>query len=301
MFHDQSTQIVKKVTGSTSFSLEQSKAKPPMPLKMTTCIMSPSLEELGVNFFMSDLVAGDPNLSQLYYIPPFYAKKGFAHHGLHHSITATGLASYARATGRKDIVEHAIKSYISAVRGINEALSNPKTAAEDSTLLCIYLAAMFEVLAAPQKDGQDGQDNCMKHMEGAVAVALIHVKQGQQTEITQKILSTLLQGLVFYTWLNNRPLPPGLIELQGYSDPNFYASPMHYTCIVCIRDVVDFRHALQVGKFKDPISIIHKGLALDLALDEFIVNMPAEARFDTFQTSKDGTENLVYEGYFHCK
>ncbi len=298
MFHDQSTHIVKKITGSTVFVLEKPAPKQQTAPKITNCVMYPSLEQLGVNFFMSDLVAGDPNLSQLYYIPSYYAKTGYAHPGLHYSITATGLASYARATGRREFVEHATKSYINAVRGINAALSNPKTAAHDSTLLCINLAAMFEVLAAPQKEGQN---NCMKHMEGAVTVALLHVKQGRQTDVTQKILSTMIQGFIVYAWLNNTPLPSAFTELQGYTNPSFYGSPIQYGCLTCMKDTVDFRHALQTGSYESPMSIIRKGIDLDSSWDKFMANMPPEVRFEVFRTSKDGVAHLVYEGYFHRK
>lgn len=299
MFHDQSIHVVKKITGSTAFVLEkpaprQACAAPKMP----SCVMYPSLEQLGVNFFMSDLVAGDPNLSQLYYIPSYYAKTGYAHPGLHYSITATGLASYARATGRREIVEHATKSYINAVRGINAALSNPKTAAHDSTLLCINLAAMFEVLAAPAKEGQN---NCMKHMEGAVTVALLHVKQGRQTDVTQKILSTMIQGFIVYAWLNNTPLPTGFTELQGYTTPGFYGAPLQYTCLTCMKNTVDFRSGLHTGTYKDPMSIIRKSIELDSAWQKFMTDMPPDTRFEVFRISIPGVEHLVYEGYFHRK
>ena len=106
---------------------------------------------------------------------------------------AAGLAGYAKTTQRREVNDLATKHYIAAIRGINAALSDQETATQDSTLMSVVLVAMFEVLIGPYTVGIS---NSGKHIDGAVTIALLIVQKGRSTDITHKLLTTLVQCLV---------------------------------------------------------------------------------------------------------
>ncbi|KAF1847199.1 uncharacterized protein K460DRAFT_402562 [Cucurbitaria berberidis CBS 394.84] len=264
-------------------------------VKLADFVMYQSLDDLGVNFFMSNYVSGDPTVSQLHYLPALYAKTGYANPGLKQSITAAGLAGYAKTARRKDMTNTATKSYISAIRAINTALSDPNIAAQDSTLVSIVIAAMFEVLINPRA----GMQNCSKHLEGAVAVALLSMKYRRQTDVTRKLLTTLVQNVVINSWIQHIPLPPGFTELKKQVGEKSNSNSVHGDFLDIVLELVQFRHALQDGIYDSPMAIIRKALEIDNTLTEFLENMPRHARFDSFRVSSVEVEQLAYGGYYH--
>lgn len=313
MFHDESIQIVQKNKGRVASNIQLSNAQnmgigsskqernqteSATPVKLTDFIMYQPLDDLGVNFFMSNYVGDDPGVSQLYYLPAFYAKSGYAHPGLHQSITAAGLAGYAKTSRRKDMVELATKHYIEAIRSINTALSDPKSAAQDSTLMCIIMAAMFEILIIPR---MSGMQNCTKHLNGAVVVAFLNLEQRKPTDVARQLLTTLIQSAIINCWIQNIPLPPRFTELKELIDEKVNPNSVHGTFLDIIMELVQFRQGLKEGSYDGPMSIIKKALAIDDTLNDFARNMPRQARFDSFRVSSDSVKQLAYQGYYHGK
>ncbi|KAF1943776.1 hypothetical protein EJ02DRAFT_453028 [Clathrospora elynae] len=311
MFHDESSQVFSKNKdrmihvfasaehhdGDTE-SVRQAivRVATSTPIKLTDFVMYQSLDELGVNFFMTNYVGNDAAVSQLYYLPSFYAKSGYANAGFQQSITAAGLAGYAKITRRKELIDLATRHYISALRGINTALSDPRTAAQDSTLTSIILAAMFELLIMPRASGME---NCAKHFAGAVPVASLILKQHQQTDITRKILTTLVQCVTLNCWIQNIALPPGFIELKEQIGEKHKMYTAHGSFLDIIMELVRFKTDLRNEMYTDPKAIIQRALAIDLTLSDFATNMPQHAWFDVIQISTAEAEQLAYEGYYH--
>jgi len=91
------------------------------------------------------------------------------------------------------MISTATKHYVAAIRGINAAVSDPETATQDSTLMAIIMAAMFEVLVVPRLSGME---NCAKHLNGAVAIALLKLEKERLTDMTHKLLTTLVQSAI---------------------------------------------------------------------------------------------------------
>lgn len=204
MFHDESKQVARRNKNRmTGYSAQEATGSSPrgqlikqsasaMPVKLTDFVLYQPLDDIGVSFFMSTYVGEDPAVSQLYYLPKFYAKTGYTHPGLQKSIIAAGLAGYAKIARRKEITNSATRHYVAAIQGINAALSDPTTAVQDSTLMSIIMAAMFEILIIPR---MGGTQNCSKHLEGAVSVALLKMKHGDQSDVTHNLLTTLVQSV----------------------------------------------------------------------------------------------------------
>lgn len=108
-------------------------------------------------------------------------------------LAAAGLAGYSRFTGRKDVFDAAMKHYAASIRAINAAVSDPAVALLDSTLISVVVAAISEILIEPRLSGLQ---NCAKHVEGAVAIALLKLRLQPPTSTTHKLLMTLAQSTI---------------------------------------------------------------------------------------------------------
>ncbi|KAH7083584.1 hypothetical protein FB567DRAFT_87865 [Paraphoma chrysanthemicola] len=308
MFHDESKQIARRnkdrttgktneeATGSNSRGQLIKRTAKVMPVKLTDFVLYQPLDDIGVSFFMSTYVGEDPAISQLYYLPKFYAKTGYAHVGLQKSIIAAGLAGYAKIARRKEITNSATKHYVAAIQGINAALSDPTTAAQDSTLLSIIMAAMFEILIIPRLGGTQ---NCSKHLEGAVSVALLRLKHGGQTDVTHNLLTTLVQSIIINCWISHVPLPRNFVELDKQLVRRKDVSSIHSQFLDIVLELVRFREDLQNNTLRHPMTIIHRALAIDKLLVEFAEDLPPQAQFRVCKISSKSVQELAYEGYFH--
>lgn len=316
MFHDESPRIIqsmnktrseKATKSGPSSSQEVARRQHVGPLPRTgpqpfesqplpIFSMLPPAEDIGLNFFMKHFTPGDPAVSQLSYVPDFYTDSGHANPGLHNSLIAAGLAGYAKASGKKDILEHATKSYIAAVKGINTALMDPKQATHDSTLLSIIMAAMFEVLLL-QRSG--GMSNATKHLEGAVSLAALNLQRVKQTPITKRLLTTLIQSVIVNCWIQNTPLPPKFMELRRQIAEHINPYSVHGMFLDIILELIRFRHALREGQYDQPMAIIRRALEIDRTLAQFANDMPAHAKFDTIQLGSDKAKALAFNGFYH--
>jgi hypothetical protein len=311
MFHDESTQVVRRnkgrrVTnsepadtvdiGATSSEQTAAQETPSLPIKLTDFVMYQPLDELGISYFMATYVGEDPAVSQLYYLPDFYAKIGYANPGLKQCITAAGLAGYAKTARRRDLVDAATKSYVSAIRGINIALSDPKTASQDSTLMSIIMAIMYEVLIIPRIAGMQ---NCSKHINGAVSVALMNSGKGKQTDIKRKLLTSLVQSVILNCWIQHAPLPDNFGQLKKQVGNRINPDSVHGNFLDIILELVEFRQSLQNESHRRPIAIVKQALAIDDSLRRFSQTMPEDGRFKAFRVIHQGIEHLAFNGYFH--
>ena len=310
MFHDESDQVVNRHKGRVSSisptassrssntgssTAELTIATAASPIMLTDFVLYQPLDDLGIHFFMSNYVGEDPDVSQLYYLPQFYSQRSISNPGLALSIKAAGLAGYAKSVRRKEMLNLATKAYVAAIRGINTALSDPKTAAQDATLVSIVLAAMFEMMIVPR---QTGMRNCSKHMAGAVTVALLVAKRDNQTEVTRKLLTTLVQSVIINSWLQHEPLPPGFEELRQLVGEGTILASAHGRFLNILIQLVNFRHGLHIGSYDSPISIITEGLTIDKNLSNFLSNMPEPGQYEEHRVSNEEAQHLAYEGYY---
>lgn len=311
MFHDESTKVVRRNkglrmansgpadalnTGAASSVETAAQATLSTPIKLTDFVMYQPLDELGVSYFMATYVGEDPAVAQLFYVPDFYAKIGYANPGLQQCITAAGLAGYAKSARRKELIDAATKSYVGAIRGINTALSDPKTASQDSTLMSIIMAIMFEVLIIPRIEGMQ---NCSKHIDGAVSLALLNLKKGKQTDITRKLLTTLTQCVVLNCWIQHVPLPSNFGQLKKQVGNRINPDSVHGNFLDIVMELVEFRQSLQSGSYRRPIAIVKQALALDDSLRRFSQTMPEDGRFRGFRVTHQDVTHLAFDGYFH--
>ncbi|KAH8725876.1 hypothetical protein GQ44DRAFT_615041 [Phaeosphaeriaceae sp. PMI808] len=308
MFHDESQQIVHRNSSRTSESNKSRssragfkenafiRAVAALPVKLTDFIMCQPMDDLGINFFMSTYVGENPAVSHLYYLPKFYAKRGYSDPGLHQGVMAAGLAGYANLTRNKEMSDTATRRYLGSIQSINAAISNPTTAMQDSTLMSIVTAAMFEAVVVPQLSALE---NCTKHLNGAVAIALLKLKQDGPTNIAQKLFYTIVQSVIINCWITHASLPPNFAELKRQVDAKTTTPSVHGNFLGIVMELVQFRQALNDGTAQHPVAIIKWALAIDDRLIKFSEDMPIHGQYKAFRTSSKQAEELAFDGYYH--
>ena len=308
MFFDESSKVVKKNRAKSTNAADQSLAvqdrsrtrnnivaHQASPIQLTGVVLYQPLHDLAVNFFMANYVGSDPATSQFDYLPSFYLKNGSPNPVLQRSIEAVGIAGFAKASRRSELVFPATKSYISAIREINNALSTDVSAAQDSTLISVMLLAMFEVMILPRASGLQ---NLTKHLNGAISIASLRLQQNIDTKVGRKLLSTLVQSVIMNCWMQNIPLPVEFVAFKKHLGGKANPSSIHANFLDIIMDLVNFRHALMDGKFDSEKAIISDAIALDGRFRTFEETMPTAGQFKSYRSSAE-SEELVYGGYYH--
>lgn len=309
MFHDETKQIARRnkgnvfqsaemqvVSGSRSGGQAITSAAAAKSRSLIDFVMYQPVDDVGVSFFMSTYVGEDPAVSQLHYLPKFYAKNGYANVGLRQSIIAAGLAGYAKNTRRGELVDAATKHYVAAIQGINAALSDPKMVLQEATLLAIVMAAMFEVLILPRLSDMG---NCSKHLEGAVTVALMMLKRNEPTDITRTLITTLAQSVIINSWISYVPLPASFLEMKKKLGKTSESESIHGKFLDIVMELILFREALQMGTLNHPTTIAKQALAVDVKLTKFAEELPLNGHFQTFRLQGQIPEQLAYQGYYH--
>lgn len=265
------------------------------PIRLNDLVMRQSSDDLGVKFFMSNYVGDAPALSMLNYLPDFYSQAGYASPELQQGIVATGLAGLAKSTGHTTMSDQATRCYISAIRGINGALTDPKRVSLDATLMAIIMSAVFEIITS---SSISATRNCSKHLAGAVSVASL-MRNREQTVFTQRILSTLVQCVIMNCQINNEPPPPGFVELKAQVGGTVRQPTVHETFLDIIAELADFEHAMTTNQLDDPMTIITMVDEIDGKLRDFAKNMPIRWQFEEFHIEDHDAMQLAHDGCLH--
>jgi hypothetical protein len=248
---------------------------------------------------MSNYVGTDPDVSSLHYLPDFYSKSGYATASLKRTIIASGLAGYARATRRADLIEQSTQTYVAAIRDINTTLSSPQATVQDTTLMSIMIAAIFEtMLVTPDS----GLHNITKHMEGAMSVAYVSLQQRKPSNVFKALLSNLVQGVGMNCWIQHVPLPSKYKQVRSYLPEKINPHSVHAKMVDILAQVNEFRDDLKKGSYSSSDAILQKALELDSLLKTFIEEMPNHTSYKTCWISpmqETEMQQLVYNGAFH--
>ncbi|KAF2678572.1 hypothetical protein K458DRAFT_137136 [Lentithecium fluviatile CBS 122367] len=251
------------------------------------------LEDLAINHFMNNHVGYDSNSSQFGYLPEYYSHGGFNYTELQQSLKAVGLAGYARLTGRADLLYPATKSYVAAVRSVNNAMSGPNLADREATLMSVMLLSVFEVLIVPRVSGLE---NLTNHLKGAMSIASIAVKTANLTEIYRKLLGTVVQAVAIAFWTQNEPLPHDFFLLKA--EAYFHPYSIHARFVHLIVDLMRFRAGLAGGQFLSPRAACVEAQRLDASLGRFAEGLSRHAPFDKVLVPKPSQEP-IYDGSYH--
>ncbi|RYN98112.1 hypothetical protein AA0120_g2724 [Alternaria tenuissima] len=256
------------------------------------------LNDLGVNFFMTNFIVDDPAMSLLDYLPDFYAKTAHSDPALPQICAAVGLVGLVNKSHNRDMLSAATHNYGAAIRAINNALPCAKTAVQDCTVASIYLAAMFEALVLPRRAGMD---NASIHLAGAVSVAHLILQQQKQTDVTIKLCNTLIKTIIMDCWIQGVPLSRNIVDFQRLVEKKAERVLVDDSFLNIILTLLQFKEEYRDANKVDPMVIVQSALALDANLDEYARDLAQKAPFESRQLPDAEHSHLAHKGYFHCK
>jgi hypothetical protein len=129
--------------------------------------------------------------------------------------------------------------------------------------MAIIIAVMFEVMTDQRALGTQ---NCSKHLNGAVSVALVALKQKRQSDVTQKLLVTLVQSVLANSWVQGLHLPPNFAQLKTEVDKQVNPRSVHDRLLDIMAELDQFRQELQDKACSRPMETIERDLAIDESL-----------------------------------
>ncbi|KAL2840532.1 hypothetical protein BJY01DRAFT_236736 [Aspergillus pseudoustus] len=207
----------------TNHTIKRSKEKTKSPEATATCMdmgprtpagssppahpLSPSLDEVGVNYFLHNFIIGghSPAHGYLNYIPVVYSADG-EHPTLVASMAAVGLVALANATRRPELARHARTKYSEAIHLVNTALSSPVESLKDSILMSVISLGVFEHVSNVQ--------SWARHVQGAAALLVARGKSQFSSTAAMLMFSQVRTDLVFTCVHGHKPFPQEMWELQ---------------------------------------------------------------------------------------
>jgi hypothetical protein len=268
-------------------------------IKFTDIGIHQLCDDLGINFFMSNYIGADPDVSPLQFLPGFYKESGYANFSLSKIIAACGLAGYGRANSRADLMKQSTKTYVAAIRDLNTVLSDASAVIRDTTLMSITIAAVFETILVSL---DAGIENISKHLEGAMSVACLSLQQREPSGIYKVLLSTTIQSVIMNCWIQHLSLPSGYQKVRSFLPERINPHSIHARLVDILASMIEFRDDLNKNSCSDPDEVLQRALHLDHALRMFVEEMPNNTLYRKCRMPKmmaTDLEQLAYNCFFH--
>ncbi|KAF3388711.1 hypothetical protein F1880_003342 [Penicillium rolfsii] len=211
VFRDQTDQTIQRTKKKRARSATAAGAHDASPARG----LSPSPNEIGINYFLRNFVIGSQSSSRGYlnYIPSVYVN-GDEHPTLVASLAAAGLVALANSTQQPELASHAREKYLEAIHNINTALASPIESVKDSTLMAVILLGLFEQVS--------GFETWVQHIEGAAALVVARGKSQFSSPVAIRMFNQVRADLVIASLHGTKPIPKDMLELQeeaaGHTD-----------------------------------------------------------------------------------
>ncbi|KAK3944279.1 sterol uptake control protein 2 [Diplogelasinospora grovesii] len=182
------------------------------------------------------------------------------------SMTAVGLMGLASMTRSEEMMEAARKSYGTALRLTNAALTNDTEATKDTTMLSVLILGLFEMMAENTPQTRTVKA-FQEHVNGAATLAKVRGPEQFRTKAGVKMFSMLCQRVMISCIQKEIPMPQALLDLREEmnktldpGDPRLQISPLMYECLKVRCDI-------KRGEMTEPEAIIRRLLGIE---DEFV-------------------------------
>ncbi|KAJ4292175.1 hypothetical protein N0V88_005804 [Collariella sp. IMI 366227] len=265
--------------------------------------LAPACQEDGVAFFFSRYVAAEETASHQKFDfirevwKPSLSTPNTQVDSVLASMTAVGLTGLATRTGSPGLMDAARKSYGTALQLTNHALQQPTEAVKDSTMLCILILGVFEMMTE-NTAGMSTVQAFQKHVAGAVELARIRGPTQFKTRAGRRMFSMLCQRAVISCAQQDKPMPAVLIELwhemcktsRDTGNPNRRLMPLLW-------QVLQLRSEIRSGFLTDPQTIVDRLLALDGEFEKLTSQLPASWKCRTFEVKQH--HPAVFGGICH--
>ncbi|KAJ5316486.1 hypothetical protein PENANT_c019G03325 [Penicillium antarcticum] len=167
--------------------------------------LSPSADEIGVNYFLCNFVSHSSLRGCLNYIPSVYHNDG-ENPTLVASMAAVGLVALANLTQQPELANLARTKYMEAICNVNTALSSPVESIKDSTLMSVISLGVFEHVSEYK--------SWARHVQGAAALVVARGKSQFTSPATILMFNQVRADLVLDCVHSAKPFPQNMIELQ---------------------------------------------------------------------------------------
>lgn len=203
--------------------------------------MDQTVRDIALSHFMTSYVPG----SHFDYLPELYATLDSTT-VLPATINAAAIASLARDLGQGDIMKIARQSYAHALTETNMALANPKTAANDATLISVLLLSLFEAIVW---ESSQIPENWLVHSKGAFEILKLRGPAQFKTDIGRKLF-TQVANITCINNINNRTrIPQELADLvEAANGPAYEAGSPRYRLANMSRKMTNLVADIDAGK-----------------------------------------------------
>lgn len=264
--------------------------------------LAPTCQEQGTAYFFSRYVTMDETACHqrfdfLYDVwKPVSSAPDREVDGVLASMTAVGLMGLASLTQSLDMMEAAQKSYGTALRLMNHALVDPVEAVKDTTMLCVLILGVFEMMTENMPRART-IEAFQEHVNGAAALAIMRGANQFGTSAGKRMFGMLCQRVVISCIQKAMPVPEPLQELfremvksQPPEDPSVWITTMMF-------DVLQIRFDIKRGALVDPEIIVEKLIVIEEQYDRLAKQIPSSWHYRTFKLSRH--HPAVFGGFFH--
>jgi len=264
--------------------------------------LAPTCQEQGTAYFFSRYVTMDETACHqrfdfLYDVwKPVSSAPDREVDGVLASMTAVGLMGLASLTQSRDMMEAAQKSYGTALRLMNHALVDPVEAVKDTTMLCVLILGVFEMMTENMPRART-IEAFQEHVKGAAALAIMRGPNQFGTSAGKRMFGMLCQRVVISCIQKAMPVPEPLQELfremvksQPPEDPSVWITTMMF-------DVLQIRFDIKRGALVDAEIIVEKLIVIEEQYDKLVKQIPASWHYRTFKLSRH--HPAVFGGFFH--
>ncbi|RAL64675.1 hypothetical protein DID88_001708 [Monilinia fructigena] len=164
-----------------------------------------ALEERAICFFLSNYVLiphGAVKCGFLGFLLPLMKLQPSAI--LSDSLSAVALATFGNQPNARMLKPKAQRAYSKALRQVTSAISDPKQAAEDTTLAAVFLLGLFETMTYSVVKENEGWNSWNSHVTGATALLKMRNPRGPMSPLTLELVWTVKGHLNLSCLLNGK-------------------------------------------------------------------------------------------------
>lgn len=251
----------------------------------------PSIDEIGVNYFLHNFVIGgqSPSRGFLNYIPTVFNADN-QHPTLVASIAAVGLVALAHSTQQPGLANHARIKYLEAIRNVNAALASPGESLKDSTLMSVISLGVFEHVS--------NFESWVRHVQGAAALVVARGKDQFSGPSQIFMFNQVRADLVVVCLHQCQPYPDDMRELQEEASKTMAASfgfwvlgTLAVRCVNLYENLVNNHGRISVSTFLEEATSLQ---------DDFQHVHPLLAAEEPYTSNPDscGDPEAFYNGRF---
>ncbi|KAJ5973941.1 hypothetical protein N7481_011151 [Penicillium waksmanii] len=254
----------------------------------------PNLDEIGVNYFLQDFVAGGrvPSRGYLNYIPTVYSPDS-EHPTLITSMAAVGLI--ALATRQPELAAHARAKYSEAIRYVNNAIASPTESIKDSTLMSVISLGVFEHVS--------NFESWVRHVKGAASLVIARGKSQFSSRVSILMFNQVRADMCAACIQSIQPFPDDMCELQDeatkYTEPTdafWILGILSSRCATLFAGVVAKNNGASL-----PISwsdFLEESIALQAGFKTAVEILAVHEPYTSIQVSKGSSAFISFRGRY---